>query len=257
MRNIGLANPFGAPVFYEKVVSSTMDRARALTPEEGPHGTAVMADVQEAGRGRGNRKWRSNAGENLLCTILLRYERFEAVPQGITLRIGLAAALAAEGFLPPASPPVRIKWPNDIMIGPCKAAGILCEGEGGTVRAGIGVNINQTVFPEGLREKATSMALAGKTVFPDSARFALLENILGRIHRELSEEEGAWQERLLPRLYMQGRKVRFIPGAAGAAGGITGRLEGIGPQGEICILPEGGTQAALYSAGELDLSWEG
>jgi BirA family biotin operon repressor/biotin-[acetyl-CoA-carboxylase] ligase len=256
MRIISLANPFGAPVFHEKIAASTMDSARVLAQNDAPHGTVVVADEQEAGRGRGGRIWRSDAGANLLCTLILR---FPVLPDALTLKAGLGTALAIEDYIAghpgaEAALPVQVKWPNDLMIGKRKAAGILCEGERGNALVGIGVNFNQLSFPEELREKAVSLACACGAVFPPEGRFRLLERILGRIHAELSAGDETWRARLVPRLYMLGKEVRFIPGAAGASHGITGRLEGIGPQGELRILPDNGSPGLSYTAGELDAS---
>ncbi|MDR2103889.1 MAG: biotin--[acetyl-CoA-carboxylase] ligase, partial [Treponema sp.] len=77
MKKISLVTPFFAPIYHRETTSSTMSDARLLAVRGEPHGTVVMADVQEEGRGRiRGRLWVSGRGESLLFTILLRYPGF-------------------------------------------------------------------------------------------------------------------------------------------------------------------------------------
>jgi BirA family biotin operon repressor/biotin-[acetyl-CoA-carboxylase] ligase len=266
-------NPFGAPLYYFETLSSTMDEARRLAARGEVHGTVVLAGFQEAGRGRTpGRSWQADRGKNLFCTIILRYPGYSLVPQALTLRTGLALALAIEDFAPALTGKPRVKWPNDIMLGNRKTAGILTEGDGSTFYIGIGVNVAQTEFPEALRHKAVSIAMAlGETAAAgalDAARSpgaprALLGKILARLHREISPEGGveenrphgrgeeSWRDRLEPRLYMKGQQVRFMAGAAGAAEPVEGVLEGIGPEGELLIIPPGESAPRSFVTGEL------
>ena len=291
MNIIPLTNPFAAPVFYGETTLSTMPDARTLAAQGQPHGSVVMADVQEAGRGRiPNRPWKAEGGQNLLFTILLRYPGILSIPAALTLRTGLALSLAIEDFAPALQGRLRVKWPNDVMIPrpPCsevplasvgpkapasgqadrafgKTAGILTEGDGENVYIGVGVNVGQTDFPADIRDKAASIALAlgdGSPPLPPDARFRLLEAFLNRLHAELEgTSPGAiWRERLEERLYMKGRQVRFIPGAADASRVVEGLLCGIGPEGELlirrgaCGLDGGGRDGAeAFVTGELDL----
>jgi BirA family biotin operon repressor/biotin-[acetyl-CoA-carboxylase] ligase len=262
VKKISLDNPFSAPVFYAETTASTMADARTLASRGEPHGSVVAAGVQDAGRGRAaDRVWKAEKDQSLLFTILLRYSAGASFPQGITLRTGLALSLAIEDAAPPLKGLVRVKWPNDVMIplpgGPGgaafgKAAGILTEGDGGNVYIGIGVNVRQREFPADIRNKAASIALALGTVPAPGARFRLLEAFLNRLHAELEERNGSWRERLEERLYMKGRPVRFIPGAAGSGGAVEGILRGIGPGGELLIQGRSGTEPEAFVTGELE-----
>jgi BirA family biotin operon repressor/biotin-[acetyl-CoA-carboxylase] ligase len=263
MKKITLNNPFTAPVFYRETTASTMLDARILAARGEPHGSLVMADVQEAGRGRtANRLWKAEKGQNLLFTILLRYPGIAAIPPALTLRTGLAVALAIEDFAPPLRGCLQVKWPNDVMI-PLpsgtlgKTAGILTEGDGENVYTGIGVNVGQTEFPADIRDKAGSIALAlGVSSLPEDSRFRLLEAFLHRLHTEiegLSASGGLWRERLEERLYLKGRHVRFIAGAADSGRVVEGLLCGIGPDGELLIQGQAGTEPEAFVTGELDL----
>jgi BirA family biotin operon repressor/biotin-[acetyl-CoA-carboxylase] ligase len=294
MQVLSVSNPFGAPVYWVETTTSTMDEARRLTAEGAVHGTVIAADFQAAGRGRvRDRPWLGRPGENLFATIALRYPGFAAIPGALTLKAGLALALGIEDFAPSLAGRVELNWPNDIMLlsGPSaagkaqaagKAAGILTETDGKNVYVGFGVNLLQTEFPEELRNKAASIALA--LSFPDTARgppasgvsgprspedrFILLEKILARLFQEL-EMPGAvrdtggraagtapaesWLSRLKGRLYMRGKPIRFIAGAAGSGRVVEGILSGIGKDGELLILPPGAPRPLAFFTGELDV----
>jgi BirA family biotin operon repressor/biotin-[acetyl-CoA-carboxylase] ligase len=135
-----------------------------------------------------------------------------------------------------------------------KTAGILTEGDGENVYIGAGVNVGQTVFPAGLRDKAASVALAlGGSPLPRDSRFRVLEVFLHRLHAEIegpSSTGGLWRERLEGRLYLKGRRVRFIAGAADSGRVVEGILCGIGPGGELLIQGQNGTEA--FVTGELE-----
>jgi BirA family biotin operon repressor/biotin-[acetyl-CoA-carboxylase] ligase len=240
--------------------------ARTLAARGEPHGSVVVAGVQDAGRGRtADRVWKAEKDQSLLFTILLRYPGETSFPPGITLRTGLALSLAIEDFASPLKGLVQVKWPNDVMIplpGPGsnafgKAAGILTEGDGENVYIGIGVNVSQTEFPGDIRNKAASIALAlGNAAPVPAARFRLLEAFLNRLHAELKEpspRNGNWRERLEERLYMKGRHIRFIPGAAGSGKAAEGVLRGIGPGGELLIQGRAGTEPEAFVTGELEV----
>jgi len=261
MEIIPIKNPFGAPVYHEEIVSSTMDAARAYAAANMAHGTVITADFQEAGRGRLKRLWNNENGKNLLFTMLLRYKNFSDIPPAITLRTGLAVSFALEDFAPALCGLVKVKWPNDVMIGKNgntvmrKAAGILTETDGKNVFIGVGVNVAQKEFPAEYRSKAVSLI----HVLPDldaDARFPLLEKILERLYFEIEQPQdnlnsSSWRQALSQRLYKKGEVVTFADGAAGSDRLITGILRGIGPGGELLIIPKGEEKEKSFTTGEL------
>ncbi|MDR2534828.1 MAG: biotin--[acetyl-CoA-carboxylase] ligase [Treponema sp.] len=261
MKKLSLVNPFGASLFYEDTVSSTMDVSRILAERGEPHGTVIIADFQNAGRGRIGRTWTAHKGENLFFTILLRYAGYAVMPKVLTLKTGLAVSLAIEDFVKNRGlslrESVQVKWPNDIMIGSRKAVGILTEGNSGVVYIGIGVNLAQTQFPQALREKATSIALGcdeKSSNIRSEDRFPLLETILAELYQIITvPDDDQWRTQLLDRLYMRNKPVRFIPGPPDSTVSIEGVLRGIGPQGELLIVLEGETKPVSCIAGELDV----
>ena len=258
---MNINNPFGAPVYHEETVSSTMETARLLAAQDAGHGTVIAADFQEAGRGRSTRPWKTERGKNLLFTILLRYANLSSVPEALTLKTGLAVSLAIEETVPALSGLVKVKWPNDVMMCAGKAqasyrkvAGILTEGDGKNVYIGVGVNVAQRNFPEELRSKAGSLIQADAEL-PESARFALLENILARLYGEVCKApetpQAPWQERLTQRLYKKGETVTFALGTADSGCLVEGVLSGIDGGGELLIIPNGEKAERAFVTGEL------
>jgi BirA family biotin operon repressor/biotin-[acetyl-CoA-carboxylase] ligase len=268
---LDIHNPFNAPVYHEKTVKSTMDVSRILAAEGKPHGTVITADFQEEGRGRvRDRKWEMERGGHLAFTVLLRYSRAEDIPSAITLRTGLALALAVEDFAPVIAGKAMIKWPNDIML-PLpnsslpphemneykKAAGVLAESESGNVHIGIGVNVSQKEFPPALSKKAVSIALAAGQDIKPGEQFKLLEKILLRLFNEIGTDDVVTfrKERIEARLYKKGGQIRFTKGAADSGDIVTGLFAGIGPCGELLVLPSGGdTEPLSFTAGELSFT---
>ena len=247
-------NPFNAQVYHEETVNSTMEISRKFAENGEPHGTVITADFQQTGRGRIlDRKWEARKSESLQFTILLRFWGIEKIPPALTLRAGLAVSCAIEEFLPSLKNRIMIKWPNDIIIDSKKAAGILCEADGGTVHLGIGINVFQKEFPPHLKNKATSIVLAAVNKnFEPEDRFCLLEKILACLYKELeTAKENDWQNLLQQRLYKRGEKVAFAEGAAGSRLTIEGRLEGIGSGGELLIIPAGEEKVRAFVSGEL------
>jgi BirA family biotin operon repressor/biotin-[acetyl-CoA-carboxylase] ligase len=276
METLSIRNPFGAPVYYRDIVTSTMDEARQY--QDSAHGTVIAAGAQSAGRGRSGRPWQTNSGESLSFTITLRYENIAAIPPCLTLRAGLAVSCAIEDFaaqIQGASSMagrVLIKWPNDIMLldrtgRGRKAVGILTEAEGGTVYLGMGVNISQKSFPPELAEKACSIAQivsqgdTDETIFSAIAeqRFTLLELILSYLYEEFKVADSLAAFKIIEtRLYMKNKRITFIPGQPeelSAASSINpeiieGILHGINEQGEICIKTDSG-RIRSFITGEL------
>ena len=257
MTAISLDNPFSAPVLYLETTRSVMLDIRTLAARGSPRGTVVAADFQEAGRGRGaNRQWKAEKGQNLLFALLLRYPGAASIPPALTLRAGLALSQAVEHLAPALRGRLRVKWPNDVMIptgdAHRKTAGILAEADGACVYLGVGVNVHQTLFPEDIRNKAGSLALAlAPAALPDNARCSLLEAFLARLHADI--ETGSpppWREQLEERLYRKGSRARFVPGAPGAGRVVEGRICGVGAGGELLLRTEDGIEA--FAAGELE-----
>jgi BirA family biotin operon repressor/biotin-[acetyl-CoA-carboxylase] ligase len=183
----------GAPVYVRETTGSTMDDALALARQGCPSGTVVAAGLQERGRGRGQgTRWLSGRWESLLATVVLAPSEAGFPLTQLSLRAGLAVALAVEET---AGIGVRIKWPNDLLWEGRKLAGILCESREGALLVGIGVNCTQAAFPPEIAATACSLAMAaGREVMP----LALLPVVLAHLHGCLSADD--WRGPVLARL---------------------------------------------------------
>jgi BirA family biotin operon repressor/biotin-[acetyl-CoA-carboxylase] ligase len=142
-------------VVVVRETASTQDHARA---SGAPEGTAVVAWRQTAGRGRLGRAWADTAEDGVAVTFVLP----DRPPESLAVRSAVAAALTVRSFLPAAG--CGIKWPNDVVVDGLKAAGVLVERSEGRSYVGIGINVRQSSFPEGLEGHATSLRMAGADV---------------------------------------------------------------------------------------------
>lgn len=177
-------------LFLEETDSTNDDAARLAA--EAAAGSLVIAGEQRRGRGRLGKKWLSAPGAGLTFSYIARPAvKTSEVPR-LTLVAGLAVANAIEeqtGLI------TAIKWPNDILIKGRKVAGLLCEFHGSSPRAeapaviiGIGINISSSEadFPPELRQKATSLILAGAREISPAA---LLISIVRHLEEQLQRME--------------------------------------------------------------------
>ncbi len=167
-------------VFRE--TTSTNDVCEKLARDGVPEGVVVFAEAQRKGRGRLGRRWVSPPRQGLWFSALLR-PGFP--PQSATRLVSAAATAVARAISVQTGLTASIKWPNDILVGRRKAAGILTEigAELDTVRhaiVGIGLNVNQgrDDFPPELSDSATSLRIeAGRTIDRVSLAVAILEEL--------------------------------------------------------------------------------
>ena len=170
-----LGGRFGCIYRYEELCPST----QRLLREDDPEGTVAVAEEQSEGRGRLGRSWQAPAGTSVLVSVLLRPPIESARLPELSLVAGgaVAQAIAAVTGIDPA-----IKFPNDVLVGGRKVAGILAESSDGRVVLGIGVNANQTreQLPAGAQTEPTSLRLElGEPV----DRATLLSAILLQLER--------------------------------------------------------------------------
>ena len=149
-------------VVHEKQMDSTNRVAKDMARAGAVHGSLAVCDEQTAGRGRMDRRWETPAGEALTQSMVLRPKLLPEQAQLITLAAAVASAKAIEDVCPGLK--AGIKWPNDGIVNGKKCVGVLCEmgleGAGlAWVVPGVGINVNQTAFPEELKDKATSLRL--------------------------------------------------------------------------------------------------
>ncbi len=178
-----VASNIGSRIIHLESVDSTNEYISRLLDqgENVPEGTIVWADFQTMGKGYMGNTWESEAGKNLLVSILL-YTRFLKVQE--QFYISEMISLALHDLLSRYSAEVKIKWPNDIYIKNKKIAGILIENtiEKGTLSRsiiGIGLNINQMEFSSEL-PNPTSLHL-------ETRKDYYLTDILDEFNNRLNE----------------------------------------------------------------------
>jgi BirA family biotin operon repressor/biotin-[acetyl-CoA-carboxylase] ligase len=236
------------PPVWKDTTGSTNRDALELAAAGAPEWTVVAAGHQTAGRGRRGRSWASAPGKALLFSVILQPE---IPPDRVPVLSLVAAESMSSACEDVAAVEVRCKWPNDLVVGERKVAGILPEASvaGGRVRhvvMGIGVNValDEDDLPEDVRGTATSLAQEGPP--PDQA--ILLERFLAGF-REASPTE-AWEASLdgyRRRCVTLGRQVRAT---AGRDEVIEGRAVAIDDGGALVI--ETGRGTKVVSFGEVD-----
>lgn len=197
-------------------------------------GDIVLADCQLAGLGRHGHTWHSEPGGGIYCSLVL--------PPGpvLTLALGLATV---EAIAQATGIQCDLRWPNDLMLGNRKAAGILVQLVNGRAIAGIGINVNQTSFPPELATAAISLRQhAGREFAREDILFALFPAI-----DSLTGEDPETVLRLFTHAssYTAGRRVTVDqPG-----GVITGTTAGLDPAGFLIVRQDDGTDTLILAGG--------
>lgn len=226
-------------VFQE--TGSTNDVLDRLARDGVAEGVVVFAEKQTQGRGRLGRRWISPAGKGLWCSVLLRPDLRPSAATQLTIAAAVAlhrALFAVTGLR------AEIKWPNDLLLGGRKCAGILTElsAEPDRVRhviLGLGVDVNLAAddLPRDLRETATSLRLAlGRPV----DRPGLAACLLAELEAAYAALRGggfealadAWEEACST----LGRQVVVDLGTRR----LEGRAEALDPEGALLVRTEHG-----------------
>lgn len=225
-------------IYYKETTGSTNDDALELARGGALPGTVVVAESQTHGRGRRGASWACSAGEALAFSYLVSgavLERQSLLP---SLLAGLACARAMESHDVSA----KVKWPNDLLLGRKKLAGILTEMTGQHLVIGIGLNVNVTSFPDELADSATSLKR-------ELGRPVEREAVLAAVIRELAAvftEEKQHIDELRERCALTGKAVSLLIGQKRMEGHITG----LGDEGELLLWTGRSTQV-LRQADEI------
>jgi BirA family transcriptional regulator, biotin operon repressor / biotin---[acetyl-CoA-carboxylase] ligase len=171
---------FGKKIFTFDSIDSTNTYAKSLALQNDSEGSLIIAEEQTAGKGRLNRSWQAEKGKSLTFSVIITPKIPPEHIGILSLYASLAVAEAIENILPLT--PV-CKWPNDVLLDGRKVCGILSEvvfksETSYLVIIGIGINVNQSIFPTELQEIATSLFLTtGRSV----DRAILLAKVLERL----------------------------------------------------------------------------
>jgi len=243
---------------YYASIDSTMRVAAALEPRE-----VVLAEEQTAGMGRHGHTWHSEAGSGIYCSLVVK-----PAPV-LTLALGLAVQ---DAIAKSTGIACDLRWPNDVMIGDRKVAGILVQLSGAKAIAGIGINVNHESFPPELASEATSLSrekmrtpwLTGGSACPtlpprDSEGCGTGASACQPIPREAiiaallraTDEYLAYDTPAILRLFTRassyacGRRVRVEQ----ADGVIEGTTAGLDASGFLIVRKDDGTDTLIVAGG--------
>jgi len=188
---------FGQAMRGFESVGSTNTEAAAWAQEGAADGSVVVTEYQSEGRGRHGRTWDAQKGKNLMFSVVLR-PVLEADRLGlITVAASVAVAEAIDAFL--TGHEAALKWPNDVLLEGRKTCGMLLESSLSGAQAvtaevvvlGVGLNVNQTDFPEALADTATSLHLTTGRTVPRVPLFARLLRRLEARYDAVQTGDGA------------------------------------------------------------------
>lgn len=212
--------------FEHEEVASTSDVAfEALAAGTARHGDVHTARSQTAGRGRRGRAWRQEAGSGLALSLVWMPGSPAPSPAGLTMAAGLAVldasrTLGLEGG--------RLKWPNDLLVGDAKLAGVLVESRGLDPAApcyvvGVGLNVLQERFPAELEAErpVTSLRLAGVRADLRATGEAVRTALYRRLEAVTADPLGLARD-YLAALGLEGERVRVEIGSEAVEGRLAG-----------------------------------
>ncbi len=231
-----LTPPIAGPVRWSPATDSTNDDAAARARAGAPQGLVIGTDFQAGGRGRRGREWRSEPGDAVLCSVVLR-------PPVPAADVGVLPIVAAVSVAEALGDGAGIVWPNDIVIGGRKVCGILCElaaDEAGVAWVVVGIGINVRGVPQlgDGRWQAGALGDAGTPPPRAQVLVAVLTNLSRRYAEWLADGPAATLAAFAERDLLQGSGITIQIGdreTSGTAGGLDeqGRLRVMTAAGEV------------------------
>ena len=237
---------FAEHIHHFDEIDSTNSAAMLAAQSGAAEGSVFIAERQAEGRGRGGNIWHSEPGAIYLSVVLRPRVQANDVLI-LSLATGLAVSAAVEevcGIAP------DLRWPNDILLGDKKLGGILCELniDSGKVRhavIGVGLNVNQADFPDGIREVATSLFQETGKSWP---RVELIAALLRALHKEYQFIQSAPADAMRSCItrfeerssYARGKRVKVAEGE-----GFEGITEGLDARGFLRVKTAGGSRLVM------------
>ena len=241
----------GSEVLYKEQIDSTNDWAKEIFAQHPEEGLVLLAGTQTRGRGRHGRYWHSEPHTGLYLSIVLRPKIKRECFALLTLMAGVACATAMNEF---AAAQAKLKWPNDILLGEKKLGGILSEyclsgNDEEAVVIGIGLNVNQSEFPDELEPTATSLKMATGS---EQDRLEVTVALLNHLDREYISFLDHGPDPMLAewrRLSMLvGRQVILLRGSEKVAGTALG----LSQTGNLLLRTDDGRELS-FDSGEVSL----
>lgn len=235
---------------FESLDSSSNYVANCLRDHTYAHGDVILAHFQTYGRGQRQNSWQSEPGKNCCFSYAVRFPQLAA---NAYFTISKCISLALADYLSHLGlTHVRIKWPNDILIGEKKISGILIDhiqtSEGGYFVVGIGLNVNQNSF-SGF--SATSLSLEINRKFDPLRVLEELIPFLGKYEVLLAENRTDEIEvNYMDALYGKDDWVSFTD----TERSFMGRIKDVAPSGEILVRSKNG-HARTYYMNEIKINY--
>lgn len=227
-------HPIGNKIIHLDEVDSTNNYAAKLVFDgKSVPGTVILADHQTAGRGQRSAVWTSNAGENMLLSIIFEHDNLAVADQ---FKLSQFVAVSLVQFLRKIGIKAAIKWPNDILVEKRKIAGVLIENQlsGSFVKSsivGIGLNVNQLKFTD----------LQATSIRNEKGEFTSIQEVLYQLIASFNEsaqstQRGSQLEDLyLSNLFGFEVEQRFLD----EEGEFTGIIKGVEMDGRLVVLKNG------------------
>lgn len=241
-------NLIGNTIYHYHSIDSTNTQALKFLSDDIAEGAVLVAETQTSGRGRMHRRWDAVSGKSILCSVVLRPTFLShANLFYLTVIATLSVVQAIEAICSVAP---SIKWPNDIMIGNKKCAGILTEtiSEGDVISGavvGIGINVNQTESDfQSVEYHAASLKM---TTNKEIDRLALLKQLLTCCDKNYNLLCNGFLKDLFNQwkhvCSSQGKRVEYSIYDTKESGII----ESINPDGSLGVRLDNGTSKKIYS----------
>lgn len=269
---------WGEPLIALDSAPSTNDLALDAERNGVPEGATFLVREQTRGRGRRGNAWWAPPGDNLTCSVLLRPELDASTAAALPLVVGLAVRDVVARQLSDldevtGAAPVLVKWPNDVLVGSRKIAGVLVESRLRSARVtaaivGIGLNVRTLVFPDDLVGQATSLArelrpratrrpkagAAPRTSTPSSApRIPAFEDLLAELLACLERRHERFRRGGFDSFVPELEVCDALRGRSVQVDGLRGTAAGIGADGALRLVGDDGTEHQVH-AGHVELA---
>ncbi|HLN54401.1 MAG TPA: biotin--[acetyl-CoA-carboxylase] ligase [Bacteroidales bacterium] len=235
----------GTKIIYREELPSTNTYALSLlASEKPPEGTIIRTGFQSAGRGQPGNTWESEAGKNLLFSIILYPEMISPDEQFL---VSMTVSLGLHDFVSRSVKDSAIKWPNDIYVKDDKIAGILIESStiGKQVQymiAGIGININQEKFTGPARNPVSLRQVNGIEYDLDRCLYDLSHDLDSRYSQLRHGREGEIVREYHSRLFRKDQWTVF----SDKNGSFEGKINNVGADGRLTLERRSGSRSDYY-----------
>ena len=225
-------------IIWLESIDSTNNEAKRLLPDI-RRNTVIAAKKQTSGRGQRGNVWKSGASENLTFSIALNLgsDDMKEIPANCQFVISEAVALGITDYLSACGITASIKWPNDIYAGDRKICGILIENSVSanyikTCIAGIGLNVNQNIFPEDLPNPVSMAMLTHRVYTLEDELGKLIEYIFLRL-ADIYSDADKLEKDYLRHLYRKDEVHKYIDKRSGVK--FDGIIRGINESAQLII----------------------